>query len=103
MYRVALHLVRDNKYRAAMIGSAEFRVEEFQPDTLKIQSTLVGVKDQGWSTAASLTAQVRLRNLFDTPAQGRKVTAFMQVQSSRFQFKQYQDYTFADPWYDPDP
>jgi hypothetical protein len=99
-YEVALYLVRDNKYRDRMIGSGSFRVEEFQPDTLKIQSTLVGVKDEGWSTAGSLTARVGLRNLFGTPAQGRKVTAFMNVRTTRFNFKKYQDYTFADPWYD---
>lgn len=101
-YQVALYLVRDNKYRERMIGSAQFRIEEFQPDTLKIESTLLGVKDQGWSTAKSLTARVQLRNLFGTPAQGRKVTASMNVRSARFTFKEYRDFTFADPWYDPD-
>jgi hypothetical protein len=101
-YQVALYLVRDGKYRDRLIGSSEFRVEEFQPDTLKIQSKLLGVKDRGWSNAARLTAQVRLRNLFGTPAQGRRVTARMSVRSARFQFKEYRDFTFVDPWYDPD-
>lgn len=101
-YQVALYLVRDNQYRGRMIGSAEFRVEEFQPDTLKIRSTLVGVKDRGWSTAGKLTARVRLRNLFGTPAQGRKVSAFLNVRTARFHFDTYRDYTFADPWYDPE-
>ena len=101
-YQVALYLVRDNKYRGRMIGLTEFRVEEFQPDTLKIQSTLLGVKERGWSTATKLTARVALRNLFSTPAQGRKVTAFMNVRSARFSFKEYKDFSFADPWYDPD-
>lgn len=101
-YQVSLYLVRDGKYRDRLLGSAGFRVEEFQPDTLKIQSTLVGVKDRGWSTADSLTAQVRLNNLFGTPAQGRRVTALMNVRSSRFQFKEYGDFSFADPWFEPD-
>jgi hypothetical protein len=101
-YQVDLYLVRDDKYRDRMIGSGSFRVEEFQPDTLQIQSTLLGVKDRGWSTAKSLTARVRLRNLFGTPAQGRKVTAFMNVRSARFTFKEFRDFTFADPWHDPD-
>ncbi len=101
-YQVALYLVRDDKYRGRMIGSTSFRVEEFQPDTLKIQSTLLGVKDRGWSTAESLTARVSLRNLFGTPAQGRKVTAFMNVRTANFNFKEYEDFTFADPWYDPE-
>ena len=101
-YQVALYLVRDNKYRGRMIGLAEFRVEEFQPDSLKIRSTLIGIKDRGWITDNRLTARVDLRNLFGTPAQGRKVTAFMNVRSARFSFKEYKDFTFADPWYDPE-
>ncbi len=101
-YQVALYLVRDGKYRDRLIGSADFRVEEFQPDTLQIQSTLVGGRDLGWCSADQLTARVRLRNLFGTPAQGRKVTALMSVRSASFQFKEYRDFTFVDPWYDPD-
>ncbi|MCD4688671.1 MAG: alpha-2-macroglobulin family protein, partial [Desulfuromonadaceae bacterium] len=101
-YEVSLYLVRDGKYRDRLIGSTNFRVEEFQPDTLKIQSRLLGGKDRGWSSADQLTAQVSLRNLFGTPAQGRKVTAQMSVRSARFQFKEYRDFTFVDPWYDPD-
>ena len=101
-YQVALYLVRDEKYRDRLLGSTDFRVEEFQRDTLKIQSRLVGVKERGWSSAAQLTALVRLRNLFGTPAQGRRVTARMSVRSARFQFKEYRDFTFVDPWYDPD-
>ncbi len=101
-YQAALYLVRDEKYRDRLIGAVDFRVEEFQPDTLKIQSTVVGVRDSGWSSAEALTAQVRLRNLFGTPAQGRKVTALMNVRSTRFTFKEFRDYTFTDPWHDPE-
>ncbi|ABA87804.1 alpha-2-macroglobulin domain protein [Syntrophotalea carbinolica DSM 2380] len=101
-YQVALYLVRDNNHRGRMIGLDQFRVEEFQPDTLKIRSTLLGIEERGWSTATRLTARVGLRNLFGTPAQGRKVTAFMNVRSARFSFKEYPEFSFADPWYDPD-
>ncbi|MEZ4600972.1 MAG: alpha-2-macroglobulin [Syntrophotaleaceae bacterium] len=101
-YQVALYLVRDQKYRERMIGSGSFRIEEFQPDTLKIQSTLAGVRDEGWSTEKRLTAKVTLRNLFGTPAQGRKVTGFLNVRTARFDFERYPGFIFADPWYDPD-
>ncbi|MEJ2201357.1 MAG: MG2 domain-containing protein, partial [Desulfuromonadaceae bacterium] len=71
-YQLALYLVRDDNYRGRLLGSASFRVEEFQPDSLKIESTLLEVQPQGWTSAASLQARVRLHNLFGTPAQGRK-------------------------------
>lgn len=101
-YQVALYLVRDDKHRERLIGSAEFRLEEFQPDSLRIESALVGTDNLAWSSAEGLSARVRLNTLFGTPAQGRKVTAEMSLRSSRFWFKEYRDYTFADPWYDPE-
>ncbi len=100
-YQVALYLVRENKYRDRMIGSTSFRIEEFQPDTLKIESRLLGLKDKGWTSDKSLKAQVKLENLFGTPAQDRKVTGRMNVRATNFTFKEYRDYTFVDPYYDP--
>lgn len=100
-YQVALYLVRDDKYRERMIGSGSFRIEEFQPDTLKIESRLLGLKDKGWTSEKNLKAQVKLENLFGTPAQERKVTGRMNVRATNFTFEEYQDYTFVDPYYDP--
>ena len=100
-YRVSLYLVRDGKYRDRQIGDVSFRVEEFQPDTMKIETTLLGVDRQRWISAPSLQARVRLRNLFGRPAQDRRVTGRMTVRSSRFAFPEYRDYLFADPYYDP--
>jgi len=100
-YQVALYLVRDNQHRGRMIGSTSFRIEEFQPDTLKIESTLVGIQNQGWTVEKKIQARVKLTNLFGTPAQERKVAGRMTVQATSFQFSQYKDYTFFDPFYDP--
>ena len=101
-YQVALYLVRDGKYRDRMIGSGNFRIEEFQPDTLKIESRLLDVPSKGWSTASALTAEVHLRNLFGTAAQQRKVTGRLQVTPARFSFRDYQGFVFTDPYYDPE-
>ncbi len=96
-YQVSLHLVRDNKRRGRQIGNANFKVEEFQPDTMKIESKLVGVSDKGWSTEMSLEADVTLNNLFGVPAQDRKMNGRMIIDPSNFSFKKYADYTFTDP------
>ena len=101
-YQASLFLVRDDNRRETLIGSTDFRVEEFQPDSLRIQSVLVGVDKLAWSNADRLTARVRLHNLFGTAAQGRRVTAVLNLRSARFRFDEYADYSFADPWYDPD-
>lgn len=93
-YEVALHLITDKGRRGNLIGSATFRVEEFQPDTLKMESQIVGADHSGWVTAKDLQAKIKLENLFGTPAQNRKISAKMQVHPTRFQFKAFSDYTF---------
>ena len=99
-YQVSLHLVRDSRYRGREIGSASFRVEEFQPDTMKIQSRLLNVIDKGWNTDAKISARVTLGNLFGTPAQDRKMIARLNIQPTNFNFSQYPDYHFIDPYFD---
>lgn len=100
LYQVDVYLVRSNKDRGRMIGSGTFKVEEFQPDTLKIESKLVGAKQKGWSTEKSVVAKVELKNLFGAAAQDRKITGKISVRPSNFNFKQYKDYAFTDPYKD---
>ena len=100
-YRAALHLVRDNRYRGREIGSVGFKVEEFQPDTMKIESRLLDVTDKGWSDKESIVARVSLQNLFGIPAQERNVTGRMVIRPSNFSFKEFADYQFTDPHFDP--
>ncbi|OUS24764.1 alpha-2-macroglobulin [Gammaproteobacteria bacterium 45_16_T64] len=99
-YKASLHLVRDNKYRGREVGSTYFSVEEFQPDTMKIESRLVDVTSTGWLNKESVKAKVSLQNLFGVPAQDRKVSGRMTVTPTTFNFSPYQDYTFTDPYAD---
>ena len=99
-YQVSLHLVRDQRYRGQEIGNTSFKLEEFQPDTMKIQSRLLNVIDNGWNTDSKMTARVTLGNLFGTPAQDRKMIARLNIQPSNFSFSQYPDYHFTDPFFD---
>ncbi|VAW64596.1 Large extracellular alpha-helical protein [hydrothermal vent metagenome] len=97
-YNVSLHLVRDEKYRGAEIGSTQFVVEEFQPDTMKIKSELLSVKEKGWNTQEKIITEVILKNLFGTPAQDRRVTGRVMIQPAAYYFKGYTAYTFDDPF-----
>ncbi len=96
-YQVALHLITDKGRRGNLIGSAIFRVEEFQPDTLKMESQIMGADHPGWITASELQVKIKLENLFGTAAQNRKISAKMQVYPIRFQFKAFSDYSFYAP------
>lgn len=98
-YKVSLHLVRDNKHRGKKIGEVEFKLEEFQPDSMKIESKLVDVKEKGWSTNEKLTANVTLKNLFGVPAQDRNVKGQVIIKPVKFSFKNYKDYHFTVPYF----
>jgi len=74
-YSASLHLISDRGRRGRQIGSTEFKVEEFQPDSMKILSQLQDTSETGWNTADNVSASVTLSNLFGTPAQDRKITA----------------------------
>lgn len=93
-YTATLHLVRDNRQRGIEIGNARFKVEEFQPDTMKIESRLLKVADKGWTSQQQISASVSLQNLFGIPAQGRNVSAKVNIQPVKFQFKAFSDYQF---------
>lgn len=97
-YNASLHLLRDKKHRGQVIGNVNFKVEEFQPDTIKIESQIIAAVDKGWNRKDSLQLKVKLNNLFGTAAQDRKVTARVNIKPKQFAFSQYKDYQFTNPF-----
>lgn len=80
-----------------ILGSAAVRVEEFQPETLRLHVGVPAVK--GWlpltdNAAAAVT--VALRNLYGAPAAGHKVRARAALAPAEFRFRGYEDYVFTD-------
>lgn len=100
-YTASLHLVHSNGQVGNMIGSASFKVEEFQPDRMKIKSNITGKKHRGWYGSEGLKGEVSLENLFGTPAQERTVQAEMGITSTGFSFSEYKGFHFTDPLLEP--
>ncbi len=101
IYTARVHLVSDRGVRREEIGSATFRVEEFQPDRMKIRSQLTGGKHKGWYTPEAMAAHITLENLFGTPARKRLVKGRMHLTPAGFAFRQYKAFAFTDPLRDP--
>jgi len=101
-YTATVHLVRENGQLGSMIGSTNFKVEEFQPDRMRIRSQITGDKHRGWYGPDDMQAHVTLENLFGTPAQDRTVSANMGLVSAGFAFKEYKGFRFVDPLLDPE-
>ncbi len=95
-YNATLFLI-DRDDRRRVIGSTSFRVEEFQPDRLRIRSSISGAGARGWVGPAQLAVDVSLQNLFGTAAQSRRVTGAAELRPSSIYFSELPDFRFDDP------
>ncbi|MFO7884317.1 MAG: MG2 domain-containing protein [Desulfobacteraceae bacterium] len=100
-WHIELYLVSDKGYRQASLGSERVKIETFEPDRLKISSKL-SKSDKGWLHPKNLKTEVRLLNLFGTPAQNNRITADFKLIPAHFYFKDYKKYSFTDPFYSRD-
>ena len=101
-YHAAVYLLGDKDQERHLLGSTDFKVEEFQPDTLHIHSQIEGAPAKGWMLMGKLEADVHLENLFGTAAQERRVTAGYTLEPAAFHFDAYPDFEFDDPFLDPE-
>ena len=95
-WNVNLYIVKDN-HAAGLIGSTAVKVQEFQPDRMKMSAHFSEESVEGWVSPEDLKARVSLENLFGTPAANRKVRASMTLYPSYPSFPSYKDYSFYDP------
>ncbi len=96
-YSFSLYILDDKGRRSTQIGATQVRVEEFLPDTLKILTKLSSERTEGWVSPKDIKGLVSLRNLFGTAAEKRKISSTFSVSPTYPKFRQYKDYTFADP------
>ncbi|MDR2503457.1 MAG: hypothetical protein LBD82_03615, partial [Deltaproteobacteria bacterium] len=82
------------------LGYAQVQMEEFQPDNLKVNASFKDIsplRQQGWALPQSLSALVRVENLYGVPAVDNRVEASVSLAPARLAFSQYSDYRFFDP------
>jgi uncharacterized protein YfaS (alpha-2-macroglobulin family) len=94
-YSVALYLMKNGR-RDIQLGSTSVRVQEFEPDRLKVRATLSDAEVVGWIAPENVKATVNAMNLFGTPAINRRVTGELTLTPAVPEFAQYPDFTFFD-------
>ncbi len=82
------------------LGTMNFDVQEFVPDTMKISATIAGATDNGWIAPENISANVSLRNLFGTPAANHRISGHATLTPVKYSFPQLPDYTFSPHFYD---
>jgi len=96
VYRISLYLMkkgREEEYRER-IGRTVFRVEDFQPDRMKLATELSKPVGAGWVQASDLNAKVNLQTLFGFPAEGRRIVSKMDLSPADFFFEQHPGFIF---------
>jgi len=95
-YTINLSLVKKGKANT-LIGSTTVRVQDFEPDRLRMSVHFSQGPTDGWVSPDDLTVQVSLQNLFATPAENRRVRGFLSLSPGVLKFARYKDYLFDDP------
>lgn len=96
VYTVNLYTEKDEK-ADQLLGFTTVKVEEFQPDRMKISARFSKPATDGWLHPKDLQTLVNVQNLYGAPAENRQVTADMTLVPALPEFKQYRDFHFYDP------
>lgn len=92
-YEIVLSLVKGPQ-KVERIGRAAFRVEDFQPDRMKMNVALTAPTGLAWLQPHDVKADVSLETLFGFAAAKRKVKAKMELSPASFAFDQFPDFVF---------
>lgn len=77
------------------IGNSHFTVQEFVPDTMKINARIDDTKTAGWISPENIMATVFLNNLYGTPATDRRISVHATLRPFDFTFDEYRGYKFT--------
>lgn len=98
-YTINLYISREGAVNSLgrQIGSTTVKVQEFQPDRMKVTAHLSSEVMEGWVHPKDLKGQVSVMNLFGTPAENRRIEPTLTLSPAYPAFRSYPDYNFYDP------
>ena len=87
--------MKDERAPRSRIGTTTFKVQEFEPDRMKVQLELTTAPLAGWLRPDEVQARVTVAHLFGAPAAGRRrVEGELSLTPVLPRFTQYPDYRF---------
>ncbi len=95
-YQLSLQL-SDRRRGSRQIGQASFRLEEFQPDSMRIRTEFVSQKNPLWLQPSDIQFAVQLDTLYGSPASDRTVKADLDLKLSQLRVPAFPDYRFSIP------
>ena len=92
-YTASLYRITNNSRKT--LATHRFRVEDFMPDTMKIDVAIAGAeKGVAWIKPEDIEAKVNLQTLFGFPASDRKMKGKLELSAASFYFSSYPDHIF---------
>ena len=92
-YEASAFLVNNEKNRE-LLGSTSFKVQEFEPDRMKVRLDLGEKPVEGWLKPDEVMPQATVAHLFGEPAAGRRVEAEMNLTAVLPAFARYPEHRF---------
>ena len=92
-YEAVAYLSRDDKRREPL-GSTVFRLQEFEPDRMKVRLDLAATPIEGWLRPDDVKALITVAHLFGEPASSRRVEGEMSLTPVLPRFLRHADYRF---------
>ena len=92
-YQAVAYLVKNAK-TPEMLGSTSFKVQEFEPDRMKVRLDLSDKPLEGWLRPDDVKARVTVAHLFGEPAGSRRVEAEMSLTAMLPVFPRYPGHRF---------
>lgn len=97
-YQATLYLIQpkgdDEEGRRQFLGRTAFRVEDFQPDRMKLATEFNTPADAGWVNGRDVRATAKVQTLFGFAAADRRLKAKMNLSPADFNFPQHPGYVF---------
>ena len=92
-YQAVAYIVRSDRRRETL-GSTSFRVQEFEPDRLKVRLDLSEQTTDAWLRPDEVHARVTVAHLFGEPAGGRRVEGDLSLTPALPRFARYPQHRF---------
>ncbi len=93
-YEAAAYLTSDPK-RRELLGTTSFKIQEFEPDRMKVQLDLSATPIEGWLRPDDVKARITVVHLFGDAASNRRVEGELSLTPALPRFARYTDHRFS--------
>ena len=96
LHEISVNVLNAQGHVMFRLGRAAVRVEEFQPDRMKVATRIDPAPPAGWLDCKATDASVSVQSLFGEPAPERRVTMQLDLSPADFGFSEWPGYAFYD-------